>query len=449
MSKTVQSVLLLLLPINAYCFGLNFSRPPICRASGGISIKDGTINFEHLSKEFYKYHGCADKDQLPKARKNIKEFQAEIDAALLQIKSEDNCYELAPIVDKYRNRIEDNNKIHEQNMQIFHERFKNPMKQTESYLWQVGIDACTAAHSSWNISAYWDLYRDLVRLKAKKRVFTLYENFASFDSCKNVIVNGSEDMNTFYVNTADSIDGIIKIRYNTYSVPDQIFVYGGEKQLIDSKCIGTRQTVEREINVNRIGSDKKIKIEVDAKCADNSSTGWTVEISCRSNRKDAKREYSKVCSSYLNSLRSLIERAVNNEAKIQSQLWADADCNFDTTNKFFSMLDLKYAYFNENFIKEWKQGAATFGISHDQRSVKLKLPKTGAKHDSKSVSTVRKLSSFRGKWFKKRFSKEDLKQNCPSKVEAAGDLFKKVSRAYCTVGYKRLFNYNDSIWPTR
>jgi len=181
---------------------------------------------------------------------------------------------------------------------------------------------CGVSDVSARIHPYWKLLasiNSIIPLAYKSQSITKDGELS--DGCADVSASGSEDLKEFYVNlaAADKSQALV-IRYSTYSAKDHVIVSAGGKSLVDSGCVGTKEPVEKRIDLNSIKADK-LKIRVKASCDGSGGSYWRVNISCVELVAP-----SYECQKDVDKLKKLLKKFLNNSDDLNDYYWMNSNC---------------------------------------------------------------------------------------------------------------------------
>jgi hypothetical protein len=419
--------------------------PPLCSGAGGIKVKTDNESFKYLYREMKHTYSCSGGEVSPQM-KTIDEYEDKIEKLFDEIEKFDGCYDLSGIKRKYEINLKENQEKHERNIKRFKGSFpKQDMNQPDYFIWAQALSMCTAAKVSWKVSDYWKLKLDLNNVEDLGEAESITENDGVASSCRNVYVSGSEDLETFYVKTADALDGKIKIKYNAFMVPDQFKVSQDGKDLHDSGCVGGLGEVEEELPVST-GKEDKVKIGVKSKCDGSDGTFWTIHITCRAKPKDI--EFAPECISKFDELKTTINEAIENKKKVLDRFWIEAMCHRDVYGQFVDFL-LNY---DDAFIeigertkkhgqkytplkrKEFSSYSSNMRMNRNPSSLPKHVEDSASKGIGDGFAPTYRNMVRNGSWHNKN--------RCPSDDDVKDSLFATVTKAYCDHGYDRLFGKN-------
>lgn len=304
-----------------------------CQA-GGTLFKSQYYHVTNLYLNFEKVNPkCSDKYKQPNL--DLYNEIMKINDQSSEYTKLNNCPEIAKISRSYLNQYSQTQSRISTDKEAITEATKaaakKPNIQIESSHIAWTLLMCASSHTSEDLDTRLNYLKDLQTIIYKKPPIKVISNGEILDDCKNVVAQGSDDLENFYVNLKGSTSPNVELSYNTFTVPDHITIHDSEKNfLLDSSCVGTEANVDRSIAIPDL-IDKRIKISVDGKCKNKSSgTYWELHLSCGPSEQKylpyEEQKRRKFCNEKAQKMIDTLKKNTNHMITYQQAQWMQAIC---------------------------------------------------------------------------------------------------------------------------
>jgi hypothetical protein len=380
---------------------------------------------------------CSQRDMMDseKIKNEYNDNHQKIQKQIAKILNDPQCVSLKPFIDEYLEKLKKNEANFAELTNIRTEYVADKIKQYDvqkAYAYAGAFNGtCSGGHNRKTSFINLELINKLPQ--AKGDATQVVKEGDKIESCSDVKAAGSDtDLKSFFVSTKKAKGSDFILTWDPYGVPDHIVVKSKSGEMIyDSGCKGA-DTSPAPMKLPLPKEGMVINIINTCETPNEKGSAWDLRIQCSEPSppelcKDPREELIRLLKEEVNQTKILIDA---NQLQRECYYYIDKDI----LGKLLSdgMIEEDSAPMTNGLCDVMDEGCAG-------RSSESSNKDQSGSGSAKSNSTKSLAPSLANSGFILPYREPSQEQfHCPPRKEVEHSLFKTVSYAYCTQGWKRL-----------
>jgi len=197
------------------------------------------------------------------------------------------------------------------------------------------VNFCGSSDISIKIWPYWFLLTKLKELlenvPPSEEITVIQKDGDTASTCQNVMANGTEDLEKFFVKIPKNLKDVVDITFHAYQIKDQLSVYAKDKKLYDTGCVP--DDTNYKINKAELEGIDQLEFKVKAKCAGDNGTVWDIKVDCDLTPPPVASGQDDPCSKQIRELIIILESMMKTYYPIQNYYWMNVVCHHENYEK--------------------------------------------------------------------------------------------------------------------